>query len=102
MHLLPRRRRASLTALAVVGIVAVVAVGAGTSQLEARGWKPAARSPPPLPPRLTIARVQYEGGGDWYANPSSIPNLLEAIATRTSLKVEKREARVKLMDDALW
>jgi hypothetical protein len=23
-------------------------------------------------PRLTIARLQYDGGGDWYANPSSI------------------------------
>src|SRR5688572_31634197 len=40
--------------------------------------------------RLTIARLQYDGGGDWYANPSSLPNLLEAIRQRTSLKVEKR------------
>lgn len=53
-------------------------------------------------PRLTIARVQYEGGGDWYANPSSIPNLLEAIAQRTTLEVEKTEARVKLTDERLW
>ena len=30
-------------------------------------------------PRLTVARLQYDGGGDWYANPSSIPNLLTAI-----------------------
>ena len=22
---------------------------------------------------ITIARLQYEGGGDWYANPSSLP-----------------------------
>ncbi|MGQ0715371.1 MAG: DUF4159 domain-containing protein [Gemmatimonadaceae bacterium] len=54
------------------------------------------------PTRLTIARVQYDGGGDWYANPSSIPNLLEAIAERTTLPVEPREARVTLMDDRLW
>lgn len=53
-------------------------------------------------PRLTIARLQYEGGGDWYANPSSLPNLLAAIRTRTSLPVEKTEARVRLTDDALW
>ena len=33
--------------------------------------------------RMTVARLQYDGGGDWYANPSSLPNLLEAIATRT-------------------
>src|SRR6185437_15202935 len=52
--------------------------------------------------RMTIARLQYDGGGDWYANPSSLPNLLEAIATRTSLKVERTEARITVMDDRLW
>jgi hypothetical protein len=53
-------------------------------------------------PRLTVARLQYDGGGDWYANPSSIPNLLAAIRERTSLPVERTEARVTLMDDKLW
>ena len=33
---------------------------------------------------LTIARLRYEGGGDWYANPSSLPNLLAAIRDRTT------------------
>ena len=56
----------------------------------------------PLAPRLTIARLQYEGGGDWYANPSSIPNLLAAIAERTTLDVEKTEARLTLTDERLW
>jgi hypothetical protein len=55
-----------------------------------------------LPPILTIARLQYDGGGDWYANPSSIPNLLAAIRQRTSLAVDKTEARVTLMDERLW
>ena len=54
------------------------------------------------PSRLTIARLQYDGGGFWYANPSSIPNLLAAIAERTTLPVERREARVNLLDDRLW
>jgi hypothetical protein len=52
-------------------------------------------------PRLAIARLQYEGG-DWYANPSSIPNLIDAINQRTSLKVEKTEGRVTLLDDRLY
>ncbi len=52
-------------------------------------------------PRLAIARLQYEGGGDWYANPSSLPNLLAAIAQRTNLPVERTEARVRLTDPAL-
>jgi hypothetical protein len=53
-------------------------------------------------PRLTIARLQYDGGGDWYANPSSLPNLLAAIRERTALPVEATEARITLMDDRLW
>ena len=52
--------------------------------------------------KMTIARLQYDGGGDWYANPSSIPNLLKAINERTSLKVEATEARVSLKDDRVW
>ena len=57
-----------------------------------------------LPPgqRLAIARLQYDGGGDWYANPSSLPNLIAAIAERTSLDVERTEGRVRLTDDRLW
>ena len=38
-------------------------------------------------PPLTIAQVQYDGGGDWYANPSSLPNLLAAIHDRTGISV---------------
>ena len=53
-------------------------------------------------PRLTVARLQYDGGGDWYANPSSIPNLLAAIRERTAFPVERTEARVTIMDDKLW
>ncbi|MBL0940602.1 MAG: DUF4159 domain-containing protein [Gemmatimonadaceae bacterium] len=54
------------------------------------------------PGRLAIARVQYEGGGDWYANPSSLPNLIRAVAERTSLPIERAEARVRLTDSALF
>jgi len=53
-------------------------------------------------PRLTIARLQYDGGGDWYANPSSLPNLLRAIRERTTFQVESAEARITLMDERLW
>ena len=51
---------------------------------------------------LTIARVHYDGGGDWYANPSSLPNLLAAIAERTGLPVDTRPAEVRLDDPSLW
>jgi hypothetical protein len=53
-------------------------------------------------PVMTIGRLHYEGGGDWYANPSSLPNLLTAIRTRTSLRVAAQEKVVTLNDDDLW
>jgi len=52
-------------------------------------------------PRLAIARLQYDGGGDWYANPSSLPNLIAAVATRTQLPIERTEAKVRLTDELL-
>jgi len=51
---------------------------------------------------MTIGRFHYEGGGDWYANPSSLPNLLKAIRERTGLPVADREIVVRLDDDRLW
>ncbi|MEJ2184764.1 MAG: DUF4159 domain-containing protein [Gemmatimonadota bacterium] len=50
----------------------------------------------------TIAQVQYDGGGDWYANPSSLPNLLHEIRVRTGLPVASRPAHVRLTDPDLW
>lgn len=52
--------------------------------------------------RLGIARLQYDGGGDWYANPSSLSNLLKAINERTTLRVEPTEGRVTLGDPRLF
>ena len=56
----------------------------------------------PPAPVMTIGRLHYDGGGDWYANPSSLPNLLAAIRTRTSLRVATEEKVVTLNDDDLW
>jgi hypothetical protein len=48
-----------------------------------------------------VARLRYGGGGDWYANPSSIPNLLSAIRERTGLVTARREATVSPLDPGL-
>jgi hypothetical protein len=53
-------------------------------------------------PVMTIGRLHYNGGGDWYANPSSLPNLLRAIRERTGLPVADTEVVVTLDDDRLW
>jgi len=50
---------------------------------------------------IGIARLQYDGGGDWYANPSSLPNLLRAIRERAGIPVASREVNVKPLDPGL-
>ncbi len=51
--------------------------------------------------RLTVARLQYDGD-DWYANPSSLPNLIKALRARTTLNVEPQEVRLTLGDERIW
>lgn len=51
---------------------------------------------------VTIGRLHYDGGGDWYANPSSLPNLLAAVRARTDLQAAERERVVTLSSPALW
>lgn len=48
-----------------------------------------------------IGRLHYGGGGDWYANPSSLPNLLDAIEDRTGLPTAAREVTVEPLDSDL-
>tara|TARA_S200000501_G_scaffold67635_3_gene59184 strand:- start:181 stop:825 length:645 start_codon:yes stop_codon:yes gene_type:complete len=48
--------------------------------------------------RFTIARIHYGGGGDWYSDPSSIPNLLEFLNKNTSISANPEEIRIKLTD----
>ncbi len=45
-----------------------------------------------------IARVQYGGGGDWYSDPSSLPNLLNYLRTNTAMVNASDEIRIKLTD----
>jgi len=51
---------------------------------------------------MALGRLHYDGGGDWYANPSSLPNLAQAIRAGTQLPVEPREVVVRLTDEQLW
>ena len=48
---------------------------------------------------FSIARIHYGGGGDWYSDPSSIPNLLKYLSTNTPISVNPEEARIKLTDE---
>jgi len=68
-------------------------------------WLPAqgASAQSPAGPGLVLGRLKYGGGGDWYSNPTSLPNLARALAERTAIPIERREeARVAPLDDELF
>jgi len=50
---------------------------------------------------FNIARIQYGGGGDWYRDPSSLPNLLQYLNKKTPMSAESDEIRIKLTDDEI-
>jgi hypothetical protein len=51
---------------------------------------------------LHIARLHYDGGGDWYSNPSSLPNWMRGFQERTGIPTVREEVAVRPTDDALW
>jgi hypothetical protein len=54
------------------------------------------------PCQLTVARLKYGGGGDWYGDPSSLPNLIAGVKERTSIPICDTEAVVEIMDEKLF
>lgn len=93
----PRTARRNRTMLSLVAVPAFAALLSATGGEVAQ---PAADGA--VAARVAIGRLQYDGGGDWYANPSSLPNLIDALRRRTSLEIEPEEVRVRLTDDRLW
>ena len=51
---------------------------------------------------FSIARIHYSGGGDWYSDPSSIPNLINFVIDNTNIKMDKKEYRLKLDDPKIF
>ncbi|MCK4296188.1 MAG: DUF4159 domain-containing protein [Candidatus Marinimicrobia bacterium] len=49
--------------------------------------------------KFTIARLKYDGGGDWYSDPSSLPNLLKFIKENAPIDAYPEEIRVSIMDN---
>ena len=47
---------------------------------------------------FSVARVHYGGGGDWYSDPSSIPNLLTYLEENTPVSTVNEDTHIKLTD----
>ncbi|MDM7916991.1 MAG: DUF4159 domain-containing protein [Candidatus Eisenbacteria bacterium] len=61
------------------------------------------RSAAEAPTGFVLARMKYDGGGDWYSNPSSLPNLARALRDRTPVAIERMdEDRVSILDPDLF
>ncbi len=60
-------------------------------------------SAPPDPSAVTVARLHYGGGGDWYWGNSALPNLLEFVRNRTPVPVRSGPPpTVELTSPDLW
>lgn len=85
----PGLRVAAFAAWAVaVSLTLVPGPGAGAREAEET--------------RLRIARLHYEGGGDWYCDPSSLPNWLKQFEIRTGIPTAGAEAVVTLDSEDLY
>ncbi len=47
-------------------------------------------------PTLKIAKLKYNGGGDWYANKTSLPNLIRFCNQNLGVNLEKEEDVVEV------
>ena len=53
-------------------------------------------------PEVRIARLHYDGGGDWSCDPSSLGNWLEAFSLRTGIPTAQSAAVVTLDSEDLY
>ena len=51
---------------------------------------------------FAIARLKYSGGGDWYNDPSAIPNMARFIKSQADIDISDEEVRLALSDEALF
>ena len=45
---------------------------------------------------FNITRIKYSGGGDWYADPSSLSNLLRFVEKNTKIKTAENEIKTEI------
>tara|TARA_B100000941_G_scaffold128274_1_gene90609 strand:- start:3623 stop:4279 length:657 start_codon:yes stop_codon:yes gene_type:complete len=48
---------------------------------------------------FSITRIHYDGGGDWYSDPSSLQNLLKFVDDNTNIVVNLNEKKARIGDE---
>jgi len=54
------------------------------------------------PAALTVARLRYSGGGDWYWGRSALPNLHKFLSENTNIAVVDKEVNIQATDPELY
>jgi hypothetical protein len=85
-------KRAIILALAIVTCTAAGPSGAAAAMAGRNAQAPEVR----------IARLHYEGGGDWYCDPSSLPNWLSVFRARTGIPTAATDVVVTLDSEDLY
>lgn len=57
---------------------------------------------PDHPSAVTVARLHYGGGGDWYWGSSALPNFLRFVRDNSNFPVDTLEKTVQIMDEDLF
>ncbi|TYB30878.1 MAG: DUF4159 domain-containing protein [Candidatus Mcinerneyibacterium aminivorans] len=52
--------------------------------------------------QFSIARVKYDGGGDWYTDPTALKNWLQMLKTELNMEVTKKERVITLKDKSFF
>lgn len=84
----------------VLAVLLVSTAVSAEAQVPSRPSQPQRAAVSPI--QVDIARLQYDGGSDWYVGASSLPNLMSEIRARTGIQVALRPPSVRLRDPALW
>lgn len=86
MHLHTYKKYRLLTILPILILLEIIICGKAPEQFG----------------KFTIARLKYDGGGDWYSDPGSLPNLLKFVSEKAPVDVNPEEVRLSVMDKELY
>lgn len=53
-------------------------------------------------PSFKIAKLKYNGGGDWYANKTALPNLIRFCNQNMNMNIDREEAVVEVGSSELF
>ena len=54
------------------------------------------------PGGIPIAKVKYNGGGDWYANKTALPNLIQFANQHLNMNLAEKDAVVEVGSPELF